>query len=208
MPEPPEATETLRQGDLLIDLVLPKLTWPLAYARAPDAVISADQPIVLPSGKVQIYLVVSQCCTIANRGVVALGKVRNTAPLRLDQMQAYEREVPTDDPEATFAFNEHPLQPVGGYLQRSQNQIYVADFTSIQSYSGRIEQFQASRVAAMSPEGRRGLRIRLAAFWSRVEGEDEELLTERGISPGFKLEVEAPVTAVPDPAVTGARCTR
>ena len=209
MPDPPEHAAALRQGDLLVDLALPSLKWPLAYARAPKADMAADQLIVLPpSGKLLTYLVVSQCCTIENKSVAALARVRNTQPLTESQVLDFEREIPTDDPEEGYAYTEHALKPVGEHLKRTQSKIWVADFTSIQSYSGSIADFRSSRVAAMSPEGRAALRIRLGAFWARAEAEDERILKERGMSPGFVLELVPAAPVVATASTVGARCAR
>lgn len=193
-PDLPQPAAPLRQGDLLADLALPKLTWPLSYARPPGQDASGNQTVLVSSGKLMIHLVVSQCCTIENKAVTALARVRTTAPLTADQISELEQEVPSDDPEVSYAFSEHALQPVGKYLERKDGKVWVADFASIQTYSGSIADFQASRVAAMSPEGRAALRVRLAAFWGRAEAGDEQHLKERGMSAGFFLEM---VPAVP-----------
>jgi hypothetical protein len=205
----PEPAASLRQGDLLVDLALPKLKWPLNYARPPGQDVSADQTVLVPSGRMQIHLVVSQCCTIENQTVAALARVRPTQPLTDGQIRDFERELPSDDPEVSYSFTEHALKPVGEHLERKAGKIWVADFASIQTYSGSIADFQASRIAAMSPEGRRALRVRLGAFWSRAEAEDELHLKERGMSVGFALELvpAVPATAAM-PAADATRCTR
>lgn len=208
-PDPPGPTAALRQGDLLVNLALPKLTWPLSYARPPGRDASADQTILVPSGKMQTHLVVSQCCTIENKTVAALARVRSTKPLTADQIRDLERELPSDDPEVGYAFAEHALKPTGEHLERKDGRVWIADFASIQTYSGSIADFQASRVAAMSPEGRRALRVRLGAFWARAEAEDEQHLEERGMSVGFILELVPAVPATAAEPVTGAtRCIR
>lgn len=208
MPDAPENSAALRQGDLLVDLALPSLKWPLAYARAPKADMAPDQPIVLPAGRMLTYLVVSQCCTIENKSVAALARVRNTRPLSDSELCDLEREVPTDDPEIAYAYTEHALKPVGKHLHRTQDKVWVADFTSIQTYSGSIADFQSSRVAAMSPEGRRALRIRLGAFWARAEAEDKGILEQHGLSAGFILELIPAAPVVATASSVGARCTR
>jgi hypothetical protein len=197
-PDPPKPAASLRQGDLLVNLALPKLKWPLCYARPPGQDASADQTVLVPSGKMQIHLVVSQCCIIENQAVAALARVRSTMPLSEDQIRDLEREFPTDDPEVSYAFAEHALKPVGEHLERKGDKVWVADFASIQTYSGSITDFQASRVAAMSPEGRVALRVRLAAFWGRAEADDKEHLRKHGKSAGLTLEL---VPAVPTTAL-------
>jgi hypothetical protein len=208
-PDLPEATAALRQGDLLVNLALPKLTWPLSYARPPGQDASADQTVLVSSGKLQTYLVVSQCCTIENQAVAALARVRTTKPLTADQIRDLERELPSEDPEVSYSFTEHALKPAGGHLERKDGKVWVADFASIQTFSGSITDFQASRVAAMSPEGRAALRVRLAAFWGRAEAEDEQHLKERGMSAGFILELVPAVPATATVPMVGAnRCVR
>jgi hypothetical protein len=208
-PDPPEPTAALRQGDLLVDLALPNLKWPLYYARPPRQDASADQTVLVPSGKMQTHLVVSQCCTIENKSVAALARVRTTRPLSDDEIRELERELPSDDPEVAYAFSEHALKPVGEHLERRDGKVWVADFASIQTYSGTITDFQASRVAAMSPEGRAALRVRLAAFWGRAEADDEQHLKAHGMSAGFILELVPAVPAAPELPVAGAnRCIR
>lgn len=210
-PDPPEPAAALRQGDLLVNLALPKLTWPLSYARPPGQDASEGQPVLVTSGKLQTYLVVSQCCVIENKTVAALARVRTTKPLTPDEIRDLERELPSDDPEVSYAFSEHALKPVEEHLERKDRKIWVADFASIQTYSGSITDFQASRVAAMSPEGRAALRVRLGAFWARAEAEDEQHLKERGMPLGFTLELvpAAPPTAAPEQQLRScptARC--
>jgi hypothetical protein len=208
-PDLPEPTAALRQGDLLVDLALPTLKWPLHYARPPREDVSGEQPVLVPSGKVQPHLVVSQCCTIENKTVAALARVRPTRPRTADEARDLEREFPSDDPEVSYSFVEHALKPVGGHLEREGGLIWVADFTSIQTYSGSIADFQGSRVAAMSPEGRRALRVRLGGFWARVEAEDEQYLTKRGMSTGFRLEFVAAVPATTaEPTAHATSCAR
>jgi hypothetical protein len=192
----PDKFATLRQGDFLYGLVLPRLRWPLSYARPPEGAIAKDQPVLLTATKPYGYLVVSQCCTIENQVVAALAEVKSTKPLSDQELSDYEREEPeieanteTDEegqnnPRPGYVFNAHPLAPFDQYLGRAGGRIYIADLTTIQTYSGTIKDFQEARVAAMDPIGRRALRIRLALFWGRVEAEDEQWLTERGIPVG------------------------
>jgi hypothetical protein len=184
MPDAPDESAALRQGDLLLGLALPKLTWPLSYARPPETTVAENQMVVLPSGRIQAYLVVSQCCTIENLTVAALAVVRSTQSLTPEQLSEYEREEPSSDPESRYAYNAHALSPFKEHLLREKRRIFIADLTSIQSYSGAISDFQKSRVAAMTPAGRRLLRIRLSYFWGRPEGEDELWFEEHGLPAG------------------------
>jgi hypothetical protein len=187
----PASTELLRQGDLLDGLILPRLSLPLPFARASEEKVSESHPIVLRAHRLSYYLAVSQCCTIESQRVVALAEVHSTQPLDADSTRSFELEEPFDDPELKYPFNFHPLDQVGEHLQRNNRRIYVADFTNIQTYRGEISILQAARVAAMTPEGRRLLRIRLSYFWSRPEGEDELWLTTKGLPVGSKAPNQA-----------------
>jgi len=193
----PEKSIGLRQGDFLHGLVLTRLVWPLSFARQAEVVISKGQTVLLPAVQPYGYLVVSQCCTIENQFVAALAEVKRTQRLSPHELEAYEREEPSVVSErdvdekslpytdSGYVFNAHALMPYGEYLPRIDGRTYVADLTTIQTYSGRIEDFQEARVAAMTPIGRRTLRIRLALFWGRAEAGDEEFLTQQGISVGM-----------------------
>lgn len=198
----PEKTAGLRQGDFLHGLVLTRLVWPLSFARQPEAVISKGQTVLLPTVQPYGYLVVSQCCTIENQVVAALAEVKRTPRLSVRELEDYEREEPLVVPEGAggdtlantdfgYVFNAHVLAPFGEYLPRVDGRAYMADLSTIQTYSGRIQDFQESRVAAMTPVGRRALRIRLSLFWGRVEAEDENFLAEHGIPAGLTPPVVA-----------------
>jgi hypothetical protein len=220
LPTCPEKSATLRQGDFLDGLVLPRLVWPLSYARPPERTVDKGQMALLPAAKPYGYLVVSQCCTIENQLVAALAEVKSTKPLSDSELRDYEREQPVyesddtvlanerapEDIDSGYVFNSHALAPFGEYFPRARGRIYVADFTTIQSYSGDIRDFQEARVASMSPVGRRLLRIRLALFWGRAEAEDEHWLNEHGIPVGETPPVPAaetpPVPAAETPPVS------
>lgn len=211
LPACPEKSAGLRQGDFLSGLMLPRLIWPLYYARPPEGPIARNQTVVLSASQPYGYLVVSQCCTIENQAVAALAEVKSSKPLSAEELDDYEREEPvysaeddeingegTANPRSGYVFNAHALAPFGQYLERVGGRIYIADLTTIQTYAGNISDFQEARVAAMSPVGRRSLRIRLALFWGRAEAEDEQWLIEHGIPVGEWQP--APAQAVPGEA--------
>jgi hypothetical protein len=205
LPTCPEKSAALRQGDFLYGLVLPRLTWPLSYARPPESTIQKNQMVLLPAAKPYGYLVVSQCCTIENQTVAALAEVRSTKPLSESELRDYEREEPVyepddatpaddgslEDTDSGYVFNAHALGPFEEYFPRVGGRIYIADFVTTQTYSGDIRDFQEARVAAMSPAGRRLLRIRLALFWGRAEDEDEQWLIEHDVPVGMTAPVPA-----------------
>lgn len=183
----PDPLETLRQGDLLIGLALPRLTWPLAFARPPGVEATKGQPVILTAARPSGHLVVSQCCTIENQSVVALAEIKSSARLRDWELRAYEMAEPShSDEEAKYVYNAHTLEPFEELLTREGGRVFIADLTTIQSYSGTVEEFQRHRAAAMTPSGRRLLRIRLAHFWGRVEREDEGWFARNGLPAGEK----------------------
>jgi hypothetical protein len=198
----PDPSEMLRQGDLLIGLALPRLIWPLAFARAPgDAETTKGQPVVLTAAKPVGHLVVSQCCTIENQSVIALAEVKSTHPLKDWELRAYEMAEPSHSDEDTkYVFTAHTLEPFEEFLLRQDGRVFVADLTTIQSYSGAIENFQRYRVRTMTPGGRRLLRIRLAYFWGRVEREDEDWFIQHELPAGetpIEVAEEEPVIEMP-----------
>jgi hypothetical protein len=196
MPNAPDSSAALRQGDLLTGLMLPRLAWPLSYARPPEAAVAGNQTVLLSATRPSAYLVVSQCCTIENQTVAALAVVRSTRSLSAAELREYELEEPSGDPDLNYVFNLHALMPFQGHLLRQDGRIYVADLTSTQSYSGAISDFQKARVAAMSPAGRRLLRIRLALFWGRVEREDEQWFEENGLPAGQSAPIAEDAAAM------------
>lgn len=181
----PATAEPLRQGDLLADLILPRFQLPLSYARPPGREPRQGDSIVLPAPRARSFLVVSQCCTIENDQVYALAPVRSTPPLASELRQAYEIDAPRAG--AAYVYSAHALAPLAQYLENHNGRLNVASFLEIQSYSGDDQGLRAARVASMTPEGRRLLRIRLAFFWGRPEAEDERSLVAAGLSTGLSL---------------------
>jgi len=186
----PEVAEPLRQGDLLVDLVLPRFQLPLNYARPSGREPRQGDYIVLPAPRARSFLVVSQCCTIENDHVYALASIRSTPPLTSEGKQVYETGTPQAG--AAYVYAAHALAPLERYLENRDGRLNVASFLEIQSYTGDDQELRAARVASMTPEGRRLLRIRLAFFWGRPEAEDEKALAAAGLSAGLNLpEVQA-----------------
>lgn len=186
MDEPLPKTEILRQGDLISDLLLPRLAFPLPYARGQDMSPAEGQPIVLTANKSAYYLVTSQCCTIEQKSVCALARLSKVSARTSEQLDALALEEPDGNADVKYSFASHPLKPISGVLNESIGIAHVADFLTIQTYSGALEDLQARRVASMTPEGRRLLRIRLSLFWGRAEREDEEYLLSQGLPVGAR----------------------
>jgi hypothetical protein len=181
LPSPPGEGETLRQGDLLRGLLLPKLSVPLNYARGPDDPVMPEHPVVVQQMKPSDFLVVSQCCTIEQSGVVALAPIRSTPPLKPDEKTAYHKDEP-DSGISGYVIAHHRIDGVAD-LQPKDGRLQIADLTLIQTYQGKVADFQRARRAAMTPAGRRLLRIRLGLFWARVEQEDLKWFEAQSLPP-------------------------
>jgi len=186
--ELPDEADELRQGDLLHDLLLPKLQLPFNFLRAAGrSTPQAGDPIQV-SSLGRDYLVVTPCCTIANTKFVALAPVRSTPPLKPDEFAAYEAEEPSGGDESEFAYGSFHLAPLAGIVEHPPNRLRVADLPNVQSFEGDRTDFRRARVAAMSPEGRRLLRLKLSYFWGRVEAEDLAWFEENGLPAGPAVE--------------------
>ena len=198
LPTCPEKSAALRQGDFLCGLVLPRLTWPLSYARPPESTIDKNQMVLLPAAKPYGYLVVSQCCTIENQTVAALAEVRSTKPLSESELRGFEREQPVyeredstpadagvlEDTDSGYVFNAHALAPFGDYLRRNGGRIYVADFITIQTYSGRHSRFSRSPCGRDESGWPTFASCPTRALWGRAEDEDEKWLIEHDVPVG------------------------
>jgi hypothetical protein len=117
--------------------------------------------------------------------VYALAPIRSTPPLASELRKAYETDAPRTG--AAYVYVAHALAPLERYLENRDGRINVASFLEVQSYSGDDQGLRVARVATMTPEGRRLLRIRLAFFWGRPEDEDEKALAVAGLSAGLSL---------------------
>lgn len=184
--EAPAPTDDLRQGDLLTGLILPQLKLPISYIRLATAEPSPGDSVLLNTPKQTTeYLVVSQCCVIENNSVVALAPVENTGRLADESLAAHLNNEPIGG--AGYVYTAQMLPPINGHLAVSNGlSPKAANFRKIQTYSGEISILQRSRVAAMSPAGRRILRIRLGLFWGRAEAEDEKWLEQNGLPSGLR----------------------
>ncbi len=190
LPECPDKTATLRQGDLLSGLMLPRLTPPFNYARPRGRDASGADTVLLVQQKHVDFLVVSQCCTIENQGAVALAPVTTTPPLTTEQTAAYLQREPGSSPDVGYARNHHVLDPYGDKLVPVGKRLHIADLTQIQTYICKkaqetLVEMQAARLATMTPAGRRLLRIRLMTFWGQVESEDNDWFLQNGLPPSF-----------------------
>lgn len=176
--EAPAEALNLRQGDLLQDVPFPTLA---------DEPSIAQGVVALPA-RVRDALVVSQCCTIENQRSVALAPLltMDRRKQREDHLSRLQQQEPPADGGA-FLARLLLLEPVAG-LDAKDHHLKVADLTKIVTFTGGEHAWlQARRIARMSAVGRRRLRIRLAAFWTRVEADDEEELLALGLPLGADL---------------------
>lgn len=173
-----DAEEELRQGDLLMDLLLPVPELPVALIRAGASPQAAFEQAVSKAKK-RHFLVVSQCCTIANGPAVAIAPLSQTQMLEPEQRRSYEWETreQADDTSLRLAFSAMRVLPLDGILDDPEGgRIRIVNFEEVVSYKGRREELKAARVARMTPAGRRALRTRLMYFWGREAREDAEQL--------------------------------
>lgn len=179
----PDPSEKLRQGDLIVGSLLPQLKLPMSYARFPGKEPSQENSILLPVFKAREYLVVSQCCTIENYNVAALAPIEATGKLPDDRIAAHKALEPGSG--VGYVIAAHYVPPVRDHLNYNGPGVMVANFRRIQTFSGDLQSLQDSRVAMMTPEGRRILRIRLGLFWSRPEAEDQKWFDQEGLPSGL-----------------------
>jgi hypothetical protein len=184
LPDPPDTSETLRQGDLVQNILLPTLRLPLVFGHQAGRAPQDGDPALVPS-KLRDFLVVSQCCTIENHHVVALAPIRWTARMSPEERAVYsEADFSLIGTEDKYVYNAHILAPIERILEEQGGRAKIADFTQIVTCTGDDSELRAGRTARMSPAGRRLLRMRLSVFWGRVEAEDLAWFKEEGLPPG------------------------
>lgn len=196
---PPE--DSLRQGDFLRRVMLPKLKLPLAAVHVPGVDLPKTSPLQAV-GVARDFLVVTQCCEVENGDTVAVAPVLSTPPLNEVLRASLDSEEPPlddaavenaldaggadgdGDDEPKYAFDLLRLQPLAGLIEEGPGRYVVADLGEIISLSGDLQPLKAQRRARMTPEARRLLRIKLMYFFGRVEEEDAEQLDALNIPPG------------------------
>lgn len=185
----PHPEDELRQGDLLENVLLPKLKRPFRVAHVPGADPQGSDPMLISGSKRQV-LVVSQCCDIAEDRYVAVAPIRQTGRLNDRLRRALLADVPPDPEELAagdavgYVFDQFRLAPLDGVIDDDGELFKVADFGMMQTLTGEVDDLREHRSAAMTPAGRRLLRIKLSYFWSRPEASDAEELAAQGLPPG------------------------
>ncbi len=178
-----EQAGDVRQGDLLIGVVLPRLEFPLPTARAPDAPPREGDSAVVRT-TIKPCIVVSQCCEIENGRTIAVAPVKSTPPLGHDETSVYEAIEPTAE-VGGYAYDGFRLESIPGVLDPlDRNRLHVASLSEIVSIRCSPTALMELRAAEMDVEARRALRIKLGFFFGRAEREDAMALAEMGISPG------------------------
>jgi hypothetical protein len=163
--------DSLRQGDLLRDVIVPELRFPFRFVRRAEEEPSHKTPALIDV-KRGTFLVVTSCCAI--RHSIALAPVRASGQLNDEQRDRYSRTARDED----YPVNQHPLEDHDDF-NPPPGQLWIAEFGRIVSLIG-AEDLVACRRARMTPEGRQDLRERLLWFWSRAEEEDRTILTASG----------------------------
>jgi mRNA-degrading endonuclease toxin of MazEF toxin-antitoxin module len=168
--EPPPLDGILRQGDLLSAVVLPALSGELKIVEGQVSVSAKTRPC----------LVVSQCCTIEQRRVVQVAPVSRTRRLNAEHSmyQALMSEWPVT--AGKLMYDAIRLDPVEGVLPPEPDRLWIADFRGGVTFMGDPVWLKEHLRARMTSVARRNLRLRLAGFYSRPTGEDQEELESAG----------------------------
>ena len=196
----------LRQGDLLGEVPFPTL-------KIEPAVISrlAGQPATeaVVTIKYEKALVVSQCCSLEKGRTVLVAPVAGVRPRNAAGTQSLKIDDPTPDaagdlPDGVgYVYERHRLDLLPGYLDELDDRLWVANFERIIPLREDYSSVEEIRLASMTPEGRRTLRIRLGFFWGRAEEGDAETLTSRGLPVGHRFSTEQAALGVPRTTESG-----
>jgi hypothetical protein len=107
---PVDPDETLRQGDLLRDLVIPILKYPFRASHTVGGEVEHDDRIVFLLKKSADLLIISQCCTIDHNDFIAVAIVRQYRNMPEQDVQGLLADEPLDDgPYLMDVFRLHPL---------------------------------------------------------------------------------------------------
>ncbi len=174
--EPPNVVAHLRQGDLLADVPLPTLH------DAPDVIQGRANFKI----RTRHCVVVSQCCTVAQRKSVQVAWVNKTSPLRPEHpvYQGLISEWPAH-PGAIF-YDGMRLEPLVDVLEPlGDTRLWFADFRTGVTFANDPSWLLSHLRARMTVVARRTLRLRLAGFYARATREDRAELEAAGEWSGF-----------------------
>lgn len=170
--DPPNTDGHLHQGDLLTEVPLPVLTKKFDKARD-----GAWQVKV----KVCTCVVISQCCTIEQRGAIQLARVVKSKPLPPTHptYQSLRSEWPAAPGQLMYdAMRLAPYPDVLDELE--EGQLWYADFRTGVTFTDDSVWLREHLRARMTPVARRNLRVRLVAFYGRSTVEDRAELDVAG----------------------------
>ena len=167
--------DDLRQGDILGDVALLKpARLPLDITRPAGAEPARGHtaPVAVEVGD---FMVLSQCCIIEQDKKIVVAPIRKLSKQTDEDIAIYFADHTAD----RYAVRAHGLMPVGERFSSTvDGELWVADLTSqvtVTPPKPLVDHF----IARMTVPARRDLRLRLAAFWSRAEPEDEKLLQQQ-----------------------------
>lgn len=188
----PQGSDPLRQGDLIADVVFPRVGLPLAtfeFEKRERALVNA---------RTTHGIVVSQCCdNVGQSGqdidseLISIAPVRrlgNLQPRHRVALQTYEPELDaaTGRVGNNYSLDEFALQPIAGVLDDpGRGDLLVARLREVLPLEGDLTWLRAQRLATMEVEWRRHLRNNLSLLWGRAEEEDAAVLEQRGLPRGL-----------------------
>lgn len=184
----PDEEEPLSQGDLVSELYFPQLSLPQHVVPAPGN--PSVMATVLTAVPKPAAIVVTQCCQMDKPG----NKHFVLAPVKLTRLRsdAERAALLAEEPRSSSQPGENPgyvydilfLEQFGEVLTERSDLVWIADLTQSTAFSGDQNELKKVRVAKMTPEARRLLRIKLAYFWGRATEEDRVALAAIGLPDG------------------------
>ena len=186
----PDSTDPLRQGDYLIGVQLPTMKLPLPFYK-----LGGQDQMAAPATITDV-IVVSQCCDNTQNDHAAVVPVRPLGGLQEHQVDALLASEPVDlgDTLGGYSLDYFNLEPLDGRIPAQPSGRYlVAVLHRVSTFQGDCAPLLERRVARMTVESRRLLRIKLGLLWSRAEAEDVAHLQEQGLPAGL-----TPRPPVPD----------
>jgi hypothetical protein len=172
----PPIGDDLRQGDLLVGVPFIRLD----HRPEPNDQGNAELRV-----KLKTMIVVTQCCTVEQQGIVSVSAVGSTRRMA-DDDRMYQALM-TEEPPPPEAVNEVPyvnnlfrLEPFGEHIRAEPGRLKVAELSIVQTFTGDGAWLRAARVARMNPRARQLLRFKLIVLWGRIEPTDVDALEASG----------------------------
>lgn len=181
-PLTPPSEDAIRQGDLLADAPLLRPLLPVHTTS-----MSANDDVYAPvKHRTGFALVVTQCCTAEReRAPLSIVEVRRHG-VPADSRDAYLAAEPSSMPGAGGYVYEHfALREVSPHLpELGRDRLWIAVLNDVFSYHGDQSELRKLRIARMTAEGRRLLRLNLMSLWGRATEDDAAVLAGAGLPPG------------------------